>query len=278
LRRVLPDRFRVSTGFIYRWNEQPTRQIDILIWDAQEHSALLEEGELAILTADAVSAMIEVKSTLDASELKDALELLSPRWLINWRYTTDSSRSGLPQETLGVPFRAVFAYNHSCANVNDIVKLTFSQLASFYQQQLGPDAERALGHCYSLEWTNLVNAICIADSVQIEQAHIKAECEDGRSYSPPCMVAYDGNTSEGCIAVGRFCMYLLNSLTGWSGGEAVTATLRSPSPVTTPGVCSFCQLPAAIKRLRIWGTDVAPETFWRPAPPLWIMSSGVDQE
>jgi hypothetical protein len=48
LRRVLPDRFRVSTGFIYRWDEQPSRQLDIVIWDAQNHSALLEEGEFII--------------------------------------------------------------------------------------------------------------------------------------------------------------------------------------------------------------------------------------
>jgi len=75
LRRVLPDRFRVSTGFIYRWNKPPSRQIDVLIWDAQQHSALLEEGELAILTDDAVAAIIEVKSTLDADELRDALDL-----------------------------------------------------------------------------------------------------------------------------------------------------------------------------------------------------------
>src|SRR5713101_3761761 len=30
LRRVLPDRFRVSTGFIYRWNKPPSRQILIV--------------------------------------------------------------------------------------------------------------------------------------------------------------------------------------------------------------------------------------------------------
>src|SRR5713101_7162440 len=78
LRRVLPDRFRVSTGFIYRWADDPSRQLDVLVWDAQRYSALLEEGELAILTPESVAAIIEVKSVFSTSELRDGFELLSP--------------------------------------------------------------------------------------------------------------------------------------------------------------------------------------------------------
>src|SRR6266446_4002191 len=135
LRRVLPDRFRVSTGFIYQWNEQPSHQIDVLIWDAQQHSALLEEGDLAVLTADAVAAIIEVKSTLTAWELRKALKLLHPVWWTNWRYPSDHSQHGLPQQVPDVPFRAVFAYNSPHTDVGTTASTIFSELASFYRQQ-----------------------------------------------------------------------------------------------------------------------------------------------
>jgi len=100
---------------------EATRQLDVLIWDAQKYSALLEEGELAILSADSVAAIIEVKSTLNGTELRDALALLSPRWWINWRHTSESSRTGLIQQVPDVPFRAVFAFSDEHVGVRGTV-------------------------------------------------------------------------------------------------------------------------------------------------------------
>ena len=91
LRRVLPNRFRVSTGFIYRFGQPPSRQLDIVVWDAQEHAALLEEGEFAVLELEAVAAVIEVKATLTPAKLSDALDLLCPPWMISWPYAPRSS-------------------------------------------------------------------------------------------------------------------------------------------------------------------------------------------
>jgi hypothetical protein len=75
--------------------------------------------------ADAVTAMIEVKSTLTPSELRDALDLLSPPWWINWRYAAESSLTGLPHRVPAVPFRAVFAYTdtHHDATITTEVAL-----------------------------------------------------------------------------------------------------------------------------------------------------------
>ncbi len=277
LRRVLPDRFRVSTGFIYRWNKPPSRQIDVLIWDAQQHSALLEEGELAILTDDAVAAIIEVKSTLDADELRDALDLLHPDSWINWRYPSEHSLHSLPQQVPDVPFRAVFAYNSPHTDVGKTASTIFSELASFYRQRFGDDAKLALEHSSSLRWINMVDSICIADGPQIEQTPVTIEC-DGGSYEAPGFVAYEGHPIGESISVGRFCMYLLASLTGWAGGEAARETLHAPAPTARPGVCCFGRFPETPQRLRLWGTYVSPETLWCPEPPLWSVASAVSND
>jgi hypothetical protein len=270
LRRVLPDRFRVSTGFIYRWNEQPTRQIDVLIWDAQQHSALLEEGELAILTADAVSAVIEVKSILNATELADALDLLSPPWWVYWRHTPETSCRGLPQQCPIVPFRAVFAYSDGCAEVDATVHSVFSGLASFYRQRFGDDAERAIAQRgNSLEWTNMVDAICIADGPQIEQTCVRVDYDKGTHKEAPGFAAYSGHPTGQQISVGRFCMYLLDRLTGWGQAEAARVTLRSPATLATSGICSFGRFSGTPSRLRLWGQDVSLDRLWYPDPPLW---------
>jgi hypothetical protein len=258
LRRVLPDRFRVSTGFIYQWNEQPSRQIDVLIWDAQQHSALLEEGDLAILTADAVAAIIEVKSKLTAPELRDTLDLLHPDWWINWRDPSEYSRHGLPQQVPDVPFRAVFAYNSPHTDVGTATSTIFSELASFYRQRFGDDAQRALEHRGNhLRWINMVDSICIADGPQIEQTHVTIDC-DGGSYEAPGFVAYEGHLIGESISVGRFCMYLLESLTGWAGGEAARVTLRAPAPTARPGVCCFGRFPGTPQRQPFQGVAI----FW----------------
>lgn len=73
LRKHLPERYHVATGFIYGC----PRQIDILIYDRLEYAPLFREGELVVVPPNAVRAVIEVKTTLTAEELKESLQLLS---------------------------------------------------------------------------------------------------------------------------------------------------------------------------------------------------------
>jgi hypothetical protein len=267
LRRVLPDRFRVSTGFIYHWDEQPSRQLDVVIWDAQRYSALLEEGELAILSAESVAAIIEVKSKLNRAELSDALTLLSPQWWVNWRYTSETSRTGLVQQVPDVPFRGVFAFTSNFGRVGT-TQGVFSTLAEFYRSQFGEDAKNAMEHSEELRWINMVDAICVADGLSLEQTHVMAECENG-SYQAPGFAAYGSHPAGVNVSVGRFCMYLLRSLTGWSRAEAARMTLDSAAGVEIPGVCCFGCFPARPNRLRLLGSEVSPESLWCPDPPLW---------
>lgn len=274
LRRVLPDRFRVSTGFIYRWNEQPTRQLDVLIWDAQKYSPLLEEGELAILSADSVAAIVEVKSILNRAELRDALALLSPRWWINWRYASGSSRTGLIQQLSDVPFRAVFAFSDEHVGAGGTTCSVFSELAEFYREQFQEDARDAIEYSEQLRWINILDAICVADGPSIEQTHVMVECEDGLSYNAPAFAAYGPHPTgaQSSISVGRFCMCLLQHLTGWFGTEAARMTLDSTTGIEIPGVCCFGRFPARPIRLKLFGSDVPPESLWCADPPLWSVS------
>jgi hypothetical protein len=284
LRRVLPDRFRVSTGFIYRWNEPPSRQLDVVIWDAQNHSALLEEGEFAILTAESVAAVVEVKSILSAAEMRASLELLSPNWWVNWRYRPEDSTVGLPQQATNVPFRAIFGYGTPHKDADATAGLVFRELSSFYRR-FGNDAKPALEHTYggNLWWSNMIDVVCFAYGPQIEQTSVLVDCDDGKGYSAPGFASYAGHlpgedSIHENIAVGRFCMNLLQTLSRWPENEAARETLRASAATTDPGVCCFGQFPAVPRRLRVWGQDVPPETLWYPDPPLWMVDPAEGRE
>jgi hypothetical protein len=72
LRRHLPESLMVAHGFVVSEHETST-EIDILIID-RGHQTLFKDGDLVIVSADAVRAMIEVKTNLDGpSKVKEAL-------------------------------------------------------------------------------------------------------------------------------------------------------------------------------------------------------------
>jgi hypothetical protein len=72
----LPRKFEVGTGFVAdpRKGERVlSRQIDLLIWNSADFSPLFRDGEFVIVPPEALAAAIEVKSTLDAGKLNEAL-------------------------------------------------------------------------------------------------------------------------------------------------------------------------------------------------------------
>ncbi len=73
LRKHLPERYHVATGFIYGC----PIQLDILIYDRLEYAPLFREGDLVVVPANAVRAVIEVKTTLTSDEVRKSLRLLS---------------------------------------------------------------------------------------------------------------------------------------------------------------------------------------------------------
>jgi len=73
LRKNLPERYHVATGFIFGLD----RQIDILIYDRVDYAPLFREGDLVVVPPESVRAAIEVKTKLTSENLYAALDFLS---------------------------------------------------------------------------------------------------------------------------------------------------------------------------------------------------------
>jgi hypothetical protein len=69
LERHVPGRYHVATGFVDGFKPQ----FDILIYDQIDFAPIFRSGNLVVAPPEAVRALIEVKSTLDASNIDDAL-------------------------------------------------------------------------------------------------------------------------------------------------------------------------------------------------------------
>lgn len=72
LRKHLPERYHVASGFIHRCD----RQLDIVIYDRIDYAPVFREGDLVVVHPESVRAVIEVKTTLNGKGLKDSLQLL----------------------------------------------------------------------------------------------------------------------------------------------------------------------------------------------------------
>ena len=84
IRRILPSKYCVSTGFIARSvrdakkdkNKLLSNQIDILIWDNINHSPIFEEDGFVVIAPEACVGAIEVTKSLSKSKIKKDLAKL----------------------------------------------------------------------------------------------------------------------------------------------------------------------------------------------------------
>jgi hypothetical protein len=104
LRKYIPKKFSVSTGFI----EGIPKQIDIIIYDSQNHTPTFIEGELAVVKKESVRAIIEVKTDLITAKLKEGLD-----------FFYDISYPGIFKPDLPI-FRGVFAFETTYTDANSI--------------------------------------------------------------------------------------------------------------------------------------------------------------
>jgi hypothetical protein len=82
LREHLPRSLDVSSGVLVDVNGNVSRQLDVIISDANKTPVLFRSGEDRVIPVECAYAVIEVKSKLDAKELDSAFEnMLSVRSL-----------------------------------------------------------------------------------------------------------------------------------------------------------------------------------------------------
>lgn len=140
LQRHLPRRFHVATGFI----DGCANQIDILIYDQMEYSALFRAGDLVVVAEDAVRALIEVKSDLNGADtLRDALTHLTQT---------------LPLTFDGPPvFAGIFAFEGATTDfIMDEIKIFHRMLTD---EDL--ESEDATSNQINDHQTPLVQAVCV---------------------------------------------------------------------------------------------------------------------
>jgi hypothetical protein len=80
IRRHLPGTLGVGQGFVVT-EDGPTKQLDVIVYDLN-YPKIVQEGELIIVTPDAVRAIIEVKSTTRGNQLRGDLQALAQAALI----------------------------------------------------------------------------------------------------------------------------------------------------------------------------------------------------
>ncbi len=140
LRKHLPERYHVATGFILGLD----RQIDILIYDRVDYAPLFREGDLVIVPPESVRAVIEVKTKLTSQNLYSALALLS---------LTSKLDDNQPPF-----FRGVFAFESSMKS--DVI---YQKISDFYTD-LNTMSQGGPGELICRPFNHLTCACVVAES------------------------------------------------------------------------------------------------------------------
>jgi hypothetical protein len=124
----------VATGFLFGYE----RQLDILVYDRVDSAPLFREGDLVVVAGDAVRAVIEVKSKLNHTLLREALGVL--------HYIDDHVGERPPI------FKGIFAYSTEMTTSSILQTMT-----DFYD--LENDDPETMAMLSSL--TQIVSAVCV---------------------------------------------------------------------------------------------------------------------
>src|SRR5579859_3211566 len=105
LRRYLPPSFTVGSGFVLT-ETGISRQIDILVCD-DSAPILFRDGDFLVSTAECVRAAVEVKTSLTAAKLNEALDKLNHLATLS---------QGHPQ-----PFLGLFCYDDTNLTATEVL-------------------------------------------------------------------------------------------------------------------------------------------------------------
>jgi hypothetical protein len=184
LKRLLPARYHVDTGFI----EDCPRQLDVIIWDGGNFPALFREADVVVVSRASVRAVIEVKTTLEASSLREALDIISE--------TFASDRRVLPV------FKGVFAFETNYVDDRDGARVW---LKSLYNETLGDGRNK-----YPLEsFYSSVTAVCVPNRTCV--LHGYKDSDNMHVPPQPCLIQ-PASAERGDWQTARFLQTLLEHL------------------------------------------------------------------
>lgn len=199
LRKILPARYEVSTGFI----ENSARQLDVIIWDAHRYGALFREGHLVVVPMPSVRAIIEVKTTLSTGPLDEALEILS-----------DVLRMEQPPLPI---FRGIFAFTSEYASDQSVA----DRMKVFYNTTVTDGHSRM--HSYLGQG---VTAVCVPHQHYVFQSFVNDP--NPKEFPVPKLFGVEPDGSSD-IATALFLSELFTYLD--IDVDAKTEHLRIMSPV-----------------------------------------------
>ena len=130
LRRQLPRSVEIGRGFVIT-DSAASKQIDILIYDSTK-PILFRDGDLVFVTPDAVLGIIEVKTSIDNSKLRESLEKLC------------SNSELVGNKSSGRKVIGLFSYEDETTDITETLSI--------------------LTHVVAGSGTRIVHCICLGDS------------------------------------------------------------------------------------------------------------------
>lgn len=128
IRNFLTKRFSVKRGFIFKNQEEVSKQIDIIIIDENHPAAyIFQEGNFAIVMPEAVVGIVEVKTRFSAKEFDQAIENIAQA----------KSLYKFPTNLMAI----IFAFGSTVPTDNILNRWFQREMAKKYSEKriLGPD-------------------------------------------------------------------------------------------------------------------------------------------
>lgn len=135
--KFLPKKYDVGSGIIIDRSGKPSNQCDVIIYDKEYHPDFFGQRSTILFPVDTVYESIEVKTTLDQTEIKQAIEnIISVKSLdlIPEPISLSGSMSIGPTPPLGI----IFAYDTNIKKAKTI-KSNFDNKLSEINWRLQPD-------------------------------------------------------------------------------------------------------------------------------------------
>lgn len=175
-KKIIPKKYSIGTGFVVFKNGdkiESSTQIDILVWDSQNHSQLLGDdiADFYIVKPESVRAIIEVKTTLRKVDCIEAfLKLNKIAFNIN-KHNYEIGRATSIGESDKYPpvFSGLFFYNgyeretkgHLKTNITNILK----------DQQIIED----INNRYVLHFSPAINFLTFGENIFLRYNYYKYE-------------------------------------------------------------------------------------------------------